>query len=49
VGSVIKSVTWYPYPIAYGHRFLFPKYTTSSAVFQAARQRLAERIEQSGR
>ena len=49
VRSVIKSVTWYPYPVAYGHRFLFPKYTTSSAVFQAARQLLAERIEQSGR
>jgi hypothetical protein len=49
VRSVIKAVTWYPYPIAYGHRFLFPKYTTSSAVFQAARQLLAERIEQSRR
>jgi hypothetical protein len=49
VRSVIKAVTWYPYPVAYGHRFLFPKYTTSSAVFQAARQLLAERIEQSGR
>ena len=49
VRSVIKSVTWYPYRVAYGHRFLFPKYTTSAAVFQAARERLAARIEQYGR
>ena len=49
VRSVIKAVTWYPYPTAYGHRFLFPKYTTSAAVFQAARERLAERIAPSVR
>ena len=49
VRSVIKAVTWYPYPVAYGHRFLFPKYTTSAAVFEAARERLAERIERYAR
>lgn len=49
VQSVVKSVTWYRHPIAYGHRFLFPAYTTSTSVFQAARERLAERIEQSRR
>ena len=49
VRSVARSVTWYPHPVAYGHRFLFPRYTTSASVFQAARERLAERIEQSRR
>jgi hypothetical protein len=46
VRSVVKSVTWYPYRIRYGHVFEFPKYATSPSVFDAARGRLAQRIEQ---
>lgn len=46
VESVVKSVTTYPYPVKYGHLFNFPKYTTSPAVYSAARQKLAQAIEQ---
>jgi len=46
VRSVVSSVTWYPYRVRYGHVFDFPKYTTKVAVFNAARNKLAERIEQ---
>jgi hypothetical protein len=45
VNSVIKTVTWYPYPIRQGNVFDFPKYTTSISTFAAARSRLAQRIE----
>ena len=30
ISAVVKSVTWYPYPIKYGHIFKFPKYVKSS-------------------
>ena len=46
VDSVVKSVTSYPYRITYGHVFDFPKYTTSPAVFETARVKLAQAIEQ---
>jgi hypothetical protein len=46
VRSVIKSITWYPYPIVYAHRFLFPKYATAPNAYLAAREKLAERIVQ---
>jgi len=45
VDSVLKTVTWYPYPIKYGHVLKFPQYTTSMSVFDAARTKLAQRIE----
>jgi hypothetical protein len=32
--------------VKYGHLFNFPKYTTSPAVYSAARQKLAQAIEQ---
>jgi hypothetical protein len=47
VRSVVKSITWYPYKIAYGHTFNFPKYVTSPAAYDAARVKLAKAIEQS--
>ncbi len=46
VKSVVKSITWYPYKIRYGHLFDFPKYVTSPSAFGAARAKLAQRIEQ---
>jgi hypothetical protein len=46
VRSVVKSVTWYPYSVRYGHVFDFPKYATSSSVYDAARAKLAAGIEQ---
>jgi hypothetical protein len=45
--DVSESVTWYPYPVTYGHVLKFPKYVTAMSAFNAARTRLAERIEQS--
>jgi hypothetical protein len=44
--SVSETVTWYPYPVTYGHVLKFPKYRTAMSTFNAARNRLAERIEQ---
>ena len=46
VNSVVKSITTYPYKVAYGHTFNFPKYVTSPAVYDAARVKLAKAIEQ---
>ena len=46
VKSIVKSITTYPYPIAYGHTFKFPKYVTSPAAYDAARVKLAQAIEQ---
>jgi len=46
VSSVVKSITTYPYKVAYGHTFRFPKYVTSPAAFDAARVKLAKAIEQ---
>ena len=46
VRSVVKSVTWYPYRVRYGHVFEFPKYKTTASTFNAARKKLAQRIEQ---
>jgi len=45
IDSVVNSVTWYPYPIKYGHIFKFPKYTTSQSTFNAARASIAGLIE----
>jgi hypothetical protein len=44
--DVSESVTWYPYPVTQGHVLKFPKYVTAMSAFNAARTRLAERIEQ---
>ena len=46
VASVIKSITTYPYKVQYGHLFNFPKYVTSASAYAAAREKLAEAIEQ---
>ena len=45
ISAVVKSVTWYPYPIKYGHIFKFPKYVKSSSAFDSARARIAAMIE----
>ncbi len=45
ISAVVKSVTWYPYPIKYGHIFTFPKYTKSQSTFDSARARIAAMIE----
>jgi hypothetical protein len=46
VAPIIKTITWYPYPIKYGHIFKFPKYVSSASSFGAARAKLAALIEQ---
>jgi hypothetical protein len=46
VAPIIKTITWYPYPIKYGHIFKFPKYVSSASSFAAARAKLAALIEQ---
>ena len=46
VHSVVKSITTYPYKIAYGHTFNFPKYVTSPAAYNSARVKLGEAIQQ---
>ena len=46
VAPIIKAITWYPYPIKYGHIFKFPKYVSSPSSFNAARAKLAGLIEQ---
>jgi len=42
---VLKSITSFPYKIQQKNVFNFPKYTSSNAVFDAAREQLAEFIE----
>ena len=42
---VLKSITSFPYKIQQANVFNFPKYTSSNAVFDAAREQLAEFIE----
>jgi hypothetical protein len=46
VAPIIRTITWYPYPIKYGHIFKFPKYVSSASRFAAARAKLAAVIEQ---
>ena len=47
--GVCKTITWYPYPVRYGHVFQFPKYVKSASAFDGARVKLAQWIEsQSG-
>jgi Domain of unknown function (DUF4091) len=45
ISAVVKTVTWYPYPIKYGHIFNFPKYKTTLSPFDTARARIANMIE----
>ncbi len=45
--SVSRTVTWFPYKVQYGHVLKFPKYVTSASAFNAARTKLALRIERS--
>ncbi len=45
VAPIIKTITWYPYPIKYGHIFKFPKYVSSASSFGTARAKLAALIE----
>ncbi len=46
VAAVVKSITTYPYKVQYGHLFHFPKYVTAASSYAAAREKLAEAIEQ---
>ena len=45
IESIVRGVTSYPYPIAYGHTFRFPKYATSPAAYDTARAKIAALIE----
>jgi Domain of unknown function (DUF4091) len=45
VTRVLKSITSFPYKIQQKNVFNFPKYTSSNAVFDVAREQLAEFIE----
>ena len=42
---MLKTITSFPYKIQQANVFNFPKYTSSNAVFDAAREQLAEFIE----
>jgi hypothetical protein len=45
VKKIVRTITWYPYAITYGHVFKFPKYVRSPAAFDAARLKLAQAID----
>jgi Glycoside hydrolase 123, catalytic domain len=44
--AATRSITWFPYPIRYGHLFNFPKYVKTPGAFAKARGQVAQAIEQ---